>query len=318
MPEIALFGAAGAMGRSIAAALRADGTPYRVVGRTRSALEREFGGDSLAEIVTWNPDDAASVAAAASGVDTIVYLVGVPYNQFAKHPQVMRQTLEGATRAGVRQMLLIGTVYPYGVPKTIPVREDHPREPHTFKGQMRKMQEDLLLNADSRGAIRGAVLRLPDFYGPDVTSSLVHDAFVAAATGRRANLVGPIDTPHEFLYVPDAGPVVTALARNPAAYGKIWHLGGFGVITQRDFAGTIFKAAGTEPRLLVANKTMLRLLGLFNPIMRELVEMNYLMSAPVIMDDTAIHELLGDIRKTSYSDGIRATLSAARREPAAV
>ncbi len=61
MNKIALFGAGGAIGHSIAKAVSAQGAPYRVVGRSRDALAAAFGADSLAEIVTWNPDDAASV-----------------------------------------------------------------------------------------------------------------------------------------------------------------------------------------------------------------------------------------------------------------
>jgi hypothetical protein len=53
---------------------------------------------------------------------------------------------------------------------------------------------------------------------------------------------------------------------------------------------------------------MLRLLGLFNPLLREVVEMHYLCTTPVIMDDSALHSLLGTVRKTSYDDGIRETL----------
>ncbi len=60
--NIALFGAAGAIGRSIAEALRKRGAAYRVVGRNKQRLEDEFGQDPLARIVTWNPDDAESVA----------------------------------------------------------------------------------------------------------------------------------------------------------------------------------------------------------------------------------------------------------------
>ncbi len=76
MGKIALFGAAGAIGQSIADALRAEGTSNRVVGRSRSALETEYGADPLAEVATWNPDDEASIREAASGIETIVYLPG--------------------------------------------------------------------------------------------------------------------------------------------------------------------------------------------------------------------------------------------------
>ncbi len=91
MGKIALFGAAGAIGHSLADALRARGQEYRVVGRDRSRLEKAFVSDPGAEIVTWNPDDPASVRAAASGIDTIVYLVGVPYDHFELRGRSSRQ-----------------------------------------------------------------------------------------------------------------------------------------------------------------------------------------------------------------------------------
>lgn len=309
-PLFALFGASGQTGGPIAKALHDAGLAYRAVGRSRDVLDAEFGADPLAEIVTWNPDDPSSVKAAASGIDTIFYLVGVPYDQFDKHPAIMRQTLDGAIAAGVKRIVLIATVYPYGMPRTTPVREDHPREPHTFKGKMRKAQEDLLLSAHSSGEIAATILRLPDFYGPGVERSLVWDAFPAALQGRRANLVGPIDTPHQFVFVPDIGPIALALAQEPRAYGRAWHFAGSGTITQREFVRRIFARAGRDPKYFVANKTMLRMLGLFNPLMRELVEMHYLQSNPVIMDDSALRELLPQVNATGYDDGIAQTLAA--------
>ncbi len=311
MPSIALFGAAGAIGQSLATALRQQGRAYRVVGRSEASLRQTFGADPLAEIVPWNPDSNGSVEAAAHGVDTLVYLVGVNYWQFALHPELMRRTLDGAIAAGVRRIVLIGTVYPYGKAQAHAVKEDHPRNPHTFKGRMRKAQEDLLLQAHAQGRIEAAVLRLPDFYGPGVHNSLLHGAFEAAARGGRADMVGPLDRPHEFVYVPDVGPVVARLIGTPQAFGKVWHLAGAGAITQRDVVSEIERLTGRPLKLRVAGKTALRLAGLFNPFMRELAEMHYLLTDPLIMEDSALHALLGPIAKTPYAQGIRATLNAA-------
>ena len=310
MSKIALFGAAGAIGQSIAAAIRAEGQPYRVVGRSEASLRQAFGADPLAEIVTWNPDVPESVQAAAAGVETLIYLVGVNYWQFELHPEVMRKTLAGAIAAGVKSILLIGTVYPYGRAQSRPVREDHPRQPHTFKGRMRRAQEDLLMQAHADGRIRATVLRLPDFYGPGVEASLLHGAAKAAVQGGTADMVGPLDLPHEFVFVPDVGPVVVKLIKTPAAFGKIWHCAGAGVTTQREIVSEMERQTGRKLKLRVVGKTLLRLLGLFNPMMREMVEMHYLLSEPLIMDDSALQRLLGPIRKTSYAEGVRQTLAA--------
>jgi hypothetical protein len=61
---------------------------------------------------------------------------------------------------------------------------------------------------------------------------------------------------------------------------------------------------------------LLRALGIFNPTMRELVEMGYLHETPVILDDSKLHGVLGAIVKTSYDAGIAATVAA--RFPRAV
>jgi nucleoside-diphosphate-sugar epimerase len=310
--RIALFGAAGAIGQSVATAFRERGRPHRVVGRSHSHLAESFGRNPLAEIAVWDPDDPESVRAAARAIDTIVYLVGVNYWQFKLHPRLLAKTLAGAVAEGVNRFLLIGTVYPYGRPRTARVREDHPREPHTFKGMMRKAQEDLLLEADAAGRIKGAVLRLPDFYGPGVDKSFLHDAFVAATTGRTANMIGPLDKPHEFVFVPDVGPVVARLVDTSAAWGHVWHLAGAGVTTQQALVDEISRQSGRPLNVRVAGKWLLRAMGLFNPLLREMVEMHYLLTEPVLMDDSALQALIGPLVKTPYADGIRQTLEATR------
>ncbi|ACC70836.1 NAD-dependent epimerase/dehydratase family protein [Paraburkholderia phymatum] len=311
--QIGLFGAAGAAGRSIAHALGAAGRRYRVIGRGRDALQASFGHDPLAEIVTWNPDDPATVATAAAGLQTAVYLVGVPYHQFGQHPVLMQKTLDGLRAAGVQRLILMGTVYPYGRPRTLPVTESHPREPHTFKGKMRLVQENLVIDAHGHDGLETLVLRLPDFYGPDVERSFLHGVFQGAARGSRAQMIGPIDVPHEFVFIPDVGPVVERLSRTPEAFGRVLHLAGTGTITQREIAERAYALAQREPKLMVAGKTMLRVMGLFDPMLRELVDMHYLLTDPVVMNDSALTKLIGPVVKTSYESGIAQSLAAARR-----
>ena len=78
----------------------------------------------------------------------------------------------------------------------------------------------------------------------------------------------------------------------------------------------MFAAVGRTPQLRVANKLMLRLIGLFKPMMREIAEMHYLWTTPVKLDDSRLRELLPDLRKTSYEDGIRATIDEMRKKDA--
>ena len=305
---VALVGATGAIGKSVAAALHEKGRAFRVIGRSQSALEKTFGTDPLAELAVWDPANEQSIRDALRGVAAVVYMVGVPYTDFHLHPILMSRVVDAAIAEKVDRLLLIGTLYVFGRPQSQRVTESHPREPHTFKGRKRKEQEDLVLAAHATGKIRTTVLRLPDFYGPGVERSLLSDLFVAVKQNRKAKLIGPIDRPHEFVFLPDVGPVVVHLLDTPSAFGRAWNLGGAGVTTQLELARLAYRG---HPRYMAAGKTMLRIMGVFDSFLREFVEMHYLLTDPLIVDDSALQQLLGPITKTPYVEGVRQSLAAA-------
>jgi len=309
----AIVGATGAVGKALAAEFARAGTPFRVVARSEEKLRRDFGqyGD-LVEYRVADLQDPLTAAAATKDIDLVFYTVGVPYTHFSLHPKLTRTALDAATASRVKRFVLVGTVYPYGIPRTEFVDESHPREPNTFKGRMRKDQEDLVLAADGRDGLRTTILRPPDFYGPESELSYASDIFKAALEGRPANVIGPVDTPHEFVFVPDVAKTLIALSNHEAAYGQSWNLAGPGAITTKQFAEMVFTAAGQKLRLRVAGKRTLNMLGIFKPMLREIAEMNYLWTTPVKLDDSRLRRLLPELRKTSYEEGIRLTLEALR------
>ena len=275
--KYALFGATGSVGKALAAKLAERGQSFRVVGRSEERLRRDFRAyEPLVEYCAADLSDRVAAARAAAGVDTVFYTVGVPYPQFEQHPKLTRVALEAAAAAGVRHFVHLSTVYPYGVPQQEFVSESHPRNPQAFKGRMRKEQEDLVLAANNPKGMRTTILRPPDFYGPDSELSYVRAIFDAALNGGTANVIGPIDTPHEFIFVPDVAETLIALSEKAEAYGRAWNVAGAGLMTTRQFAEQVFGAVHQKPRLRVAGKVTLRVLGVFNPFLRELVEMHYL------------------------------------------
>lgn len=305
---VSIFGAYGTVGRAVTAELSLRGHGVRVVGRSRQKLEEAFG--RTAEIMDADVADASGCARAAAGADAIVYTLGLPYSAgaFAAYPPMMRLATTAARQAGVSRFLLITNVYAYGLPTTPRVAETHPREPVSVKGRLRKEQEDVALAAHDPGRLLVTSLRLPDFYGPHAALSAGNLIFESALAGKPANLLGPADTPHEFIYTPDVAPVVCDLLERTEAFGRPYNLGGPGTISTRAFAEQVYAAAGTPFRARVAGPRMIRLLGFFSGLMRELSEMSYLQSHPVILDDARLHQALGQVRKTSYEEGIRLTL----------
>lgn len=304
----AIFGAAGAIGQVLAPELDRRGIPIRLVGRSRERLQQAFGSLANAEIFPADIGDMRSAGAAAREIDTIFYCAGLPYPQHHLHPALMRTTIEAAAAMKVARLVLISSVYAYGVPRTSRVAETHPRVPGTRKGTWRREQEDLVLGARQKGQLDGLVVRLPDFYGPFADKSLANPVLRAALAGKTANWVGPTGTPHEFVYTPDAAPVIADLAACAECYNQAWNFGGAGEISAIDFITRAYRAAGREPKYRTAGRGLLKILGWFNPVMRELQEMLYLQETPVILDDGKLLAKFPGAHKTPYDEGIRRTL----------
>lgn len=307
-PAVALFGASGTIGQALAPLFAPQ--PFRVIGRSHTQLASVFAACPGASLAGWDPASPNTAVAALEGIQTLVYLVGVPYTDFRLHPVMFEQVLTAATQAGVERCVLVGTVYPFGFAQTPLVREDHPRNPHTFKGQMRKQQEDILLSADAAGRIRGTILRLPDFYGPRAARSYLSSLFQSAAHRKTAQLIGPLNTAHEYVYIPDAARILFRLIQDEKAYGRTWHLAGPGRITLSELIKLVESITGRRLRKLAVGKRSLQVFGLFDPFLREVAEMHYLQTRPLFLDDSELTELLGPLNKTSYADGVRASLAA--------
>lgn len=305
MKNIAIFGAGGAIGHSIAKELERRGIFFRAVGRNRERLAKDFAKADCVAADLANPEAAEW---ASSGVDTIFYTVGVPYGDFKQHPVLMRNAIDAAAKSKVERIVVVSSVYSYGAPQSPKVSETHSREPKARKGQWRKQQEDIAIEAHRAGRIQALVTHLPDFYGPFAELSLASEIFKGALNGKRAPWFGSVELPHEFIYAPDAGPVLVALAMNDGSYGQHWNIGGPGTITGRAFIEQAYRAAGRDPRWMQVPKLMVMGLGLFNPLMRELVEMSYLAETPVVLDDSKLERHLGPLEKTPYHNGIRETV----------
>lgn len=308
--KLAIIGAAGAIGKSVADAYHAKGEHVQLVGRNAAPLQAmQATGD---EVVVADVATEEGCFAALQGVTHAVYTLGLPYSKtaFAAYPAMMTAFIKAARRAGTKRIVLITNIYPYGKPQTPKVAETHPRLPCSVKGQFRKEQEDIFLAASGDG-LETISLRLPDFYGPNVAGSIFDGVIKAAIAGKTGNLLGPDQTPHEFVFTPDVGPVVRDLLESKKSVSGAFNFAGAGVTTQRKLAEAIYAQAGRSPKLVTLAPWMQQGLGLFMPILSELNEMRYLHQTPVLLDDAKLLSLLPGTKKTSYEEGVKRAVAAA-------
>jgi nucleoside-diphosphate-sugar epimerase len=313
--KYAIFGANGAVGKELAKVLHEEKQEFRVVGRSEKQLRATFSKfEPYVQYCEADLSKTEGAMRASQGVDTVFYVVGVPYDQFALHPKISKVCTEAAAQSGVKRFVHLSTLYPYGRMQGSRVTESHPREPHTFKGKMRKEQEDVVMSAHGRSGMQVTILCPPDFYGGQSDLSLVYRVFAAALNGGKADVFAPIDKPHEFVFVPDLARTLYELSKREEAYGRRFNLAGYGAISTREFAEKVFTQVGQKPRLRIAGPLLLRIAGLFSPFMREFQEMHYLLTDPLFVDDSALQKLLPNLKKTSYDEGIRLTIARMKQE----
>jgi nucleoside-diphosphate-sugar epimerase len=300
MAKVAILGATGPTGIHLAAALRQDGVPVRVVARGMDRLARLFpdaGTEKLAADLT----DPGATLRAIDGCDLVYDCIGLPGDQMHLHPITARNIARALARSKVR-CVQVSSYWAYYPQVSAKMDESHRRSGGPSWVRWRREAEDILFDAGA------AIMHLPDFYGPQVHVSTLQNALVEAARGKAINWLGKADIAREYIYVPDAMRIAAAIGTRAEAYAAHWCLPGSGPLTGRQMADICTRHLGWPVKLRSAGMTMLRLISLFNKDLRGLLQVapNYM--KPVTYDARKLAGLLGRQAMTPYDAGIARTL----------
>ena len=126
-------------------------------------------------------------------------------------------------------------------------------------------------------------------------------------------MLGDPDQPHTYTYIPDIGEGLAVLGEHPDAPGQVWHLPNDpDTRTTRQLVDIVYRHAGTPAARLAPDPALLlRVAGLVNPTLRELLEMQYQFAEPFIVDSSKITERLG-VRATPVELAVTETLDSYR------
>jgi nucleoside-diphosphate-sugar epimerase len=304
-PRHVIFGT-GAIGLAVLDALRRRGETARLVNRSGSARVPDG-----VEVVGGDARDPGFITEVARGAGVVYQTLNPPYPEWAtQFPLLQAGVLAAAEAAGAR-LVSMENVYMYGRPAGRPLTEDREYEAHTTKGQLRGRMARELLTASDAGRVEVAIGRASDYFGPrgGAQSNLGDRVFPAALAGRTATVLGDPDQPHTYTYVPDIGEGLAVLGEHPDAPGQVWHLPNDpDTRTTRQLVDIVYRLAG-QPRgkLRRLPPVLLRALGLVNPTMRELVEMQYQFEEPFVVDSSKITNKLG-LEATPVEDALAHTL----------
>ncbi len=133
----------------------------------------------------------------------------------------------------------------------------------------------MIMDKVKEGKLIALIARCAFFYGPGIksTSKITELIFKPFSEGEKAKLLGSDKCKMSVTYTPDAGKATALLGNTDNAYNQVWHLPtAANPLTGKEWVEAIAKEMGVKPRYLVLPKFLLRILGLFQPIMAELVE----------------------------------------------
>jgi nucleoside-diphosphate-sugar epimerase len=308
-----IFGT-GAIGLATLDALLRRGETVRMVNRSGSAPVPD-----RVEVIGGDAADPRFTIDVTRGAQVVYQTLNPPYSRWLEQfPALQAGVLAAAETHGAR-LVSMENVYMYGRPAGRPLTENRDYAAHTKKGKLRGRMAQELLDAHQAGRVAVAIGRASDYFGPrgGAQSNLGDRVFPAALAGKTASVLGDPDQPHTYTYIPDIGEGLAVLGENPDALGQVWHLPNDpDTRTTRQLCHLVFQQAGRSPaRLRQVPPILLRLAGLTNPTVRELLEMQYQFAEPFIVDSTKINNVL-HVQATPIEQALGDTLATYHPRPA--
>jgi UDP-glucose 4-epimerase len=205
-PAVLITGGAGYIGSHAVLAFRDAG--FRVVVIDNLVTGFRWAVPEGVPFVEASIDDDAAVAATIRdhGIGAIVHFAGSvvvpesvsdPLKYYLNNTVRSRSLIESAVRGGVAHFIFSSTAATYGIPETVPVREDMPTVPINPYGMSKLMTEAMLRDTAAAHPMNYAALRYFNVAGADPqgrsgqsTAGATHLIKIAseAATGKRGHV----------------------------------------------------------------------------------------------------------------------------------
>lgn len=298
-----ILGAGGAIANELAKALTAYTHNIKLVSRNP---EKVNAGDILipADLTQYE-----EVLDAVKGSEVVYLTAGLPYNTRiwkSSWPLIMKNVINACLEHTCK-LVFFDNMYMYDGRRLDPITEESPVNPPSKKGRVRAEIAHMLLTATRESELQALIARCADYYGPGIkqNSLLTETVFKPLSKGSTANWLMSDTYKHAFTFTPDAGRATAILGNTPEAYGQVWHLPTApNPMSGKQWIEAIAAQLGVRPRYRTVSKSMVRLLGLFIPVMKESIEMLYQYDRDYVFSSAKFEQHF-NFQPTPYQEGIR-------------
>jgi len=301
--EVHVVFGAGALGLAVMRELYQQGKRVRLVNRSGVAVAPEG-----VEVVKGDAADPASAQQICQDATVVYSCINAPYSDWATLlPPMQASIIQGAAAANAK-LVVAENLYMYG-PVSGSITEALPFRPTTRKGRVRAQMAEDLMAAHQAGVVRATSGRASDFYGPEAgAQGIFGDRIIPPLlAGRTVSVLGKLDMPHTYSFINDFGKGLVLLGAHNEALGQSWHIPNAPTLTTRQILTLFFDEARVPPRMRSVPDFAVRMLGLVNPLVREVAEMLYEFNEPFVVDSSKFVHAFGDIA-TPHQEAVRQTL----------
>ena len=300
-----ILGANGTIGSVLTKELVGYTNKIRLVSRNPRKVNES---DELFPADLSNP---AFVDQAVEGSEVVYLVVGFDYNLKVweeKWPTLMRATINACIKHNAR-LVFFDNVYSYDINAIPHMTEESEYNPPSRKGAVRKQISQMLMDEVKAGKLMALIARSADFYGPGNDKSFANEmVYKNFLKGRRANWFIDADKKHSFTYTPDAAKATALLGNTDDAYNTVWHLPtDKNTITGREFIELFSKEMKVSNKLVVMPMWMVKLAGIFVPVLKEMREMMYQYDRDYFFDSSKFDKRF-NFKTTTYQEGVRNTV----------
>jgi len=297
----AVLGANGGTGRAVVEALLASGHEVR-------AVTRKGDGPAGAEQIAADVEDGSALARALEGASVVYHCAQPAYERWSAEFPAMNRAIAEATAASGVKLVFADNLYMYDQSRG-PIDETTPEDPPTARGRLRRDMADELLSMHREGRLRVSIGRASDYYGPNgIGTSLGDRLFERVLAGKKVQWMGSLDQPHTCSYLPDMARALITLGEHDEADGRAWVLPAAPAVTGRRFVELASGAAGVPARPAAISSGMMKVAGLFSPMIRAYAEMLGEWTTPFTVDASAFEEAFGPFDVTPHEEAIPATV----------
>lgn len=303
-----ILGAGGSVGTYLAKELKQYDNSIRLVSRNPVKV------NDTDQLFPADLTDPVQVSKAIEGSAICFVMVGFEYNLKAwqqKWPSFMKSVLD-ACETHQCKLVFFDNVYALGKDQMKQITASSPIQPCSRKGAVRAVVDKMILDSIESGKVQAIIARSPDFFGPEKkqNSMIMNTIFDNLSKGKKAQWLCNADVPHTMGFTPDLAKGTAILGNTPDAYNQVWNLPvDMAPLTGRQWVKLFADQMNAPDKVQVLPVWMMRILGLFIPVLKEMTEMMYQFDRPYLFDCSKFINRF-DYTPTSNQEAVKQTLKA--------